>query len=82
MTERLKNKVAIVVGAGSPGPGCGNGKATAVLFAREEAKVLCVDVNEAAETVAIIAANVTRSAKTEAMANQVAPIRPDGILRS
>lgn len=45
MGERLKNKVAIVTGAGSVGPGWGNGKATAVLFAREGAKVLAVDIN-------------------------------------
>jgi NAD(P)-dependent dehydrogenase (short-subunit alcohol dehydrogenase family) len=48
MGDRLKNKVAIVTGAGSSGPGWGNGKATAVLFAREGAKVLAVDINEAA----------------------------------
>ena len=45
MGDRLKNKVAIVTGAGSVGPGWGNGKATAVLFAREGAKVLAVDNN-------------------------------------
>ena len=56
MGDRLKEKVAIVTGAGSSGPGWGNGKATAVLFAREGAKVLAVDLNlEAAEeTQAII----------------------------
>ena len=40
---RLEGKVAIVTGAGSRGPGIGNGKATAVLFAREGAKVLLID---------------------------------------
>lgn len=57
MGERLKGKTAIVVGAGSVGPGWGNGKAAAVLFAREGARVLCADINEAAaqETAAIIA---------------------------
>jgi NAD(P)-dependent dehydrogenase (short-subunit alcohol dehydrogenase family) len=45
MGERLKDKVAIVTGAGSVGPGWGNGKATAVLFAREGAKVFAVDIN-------------------------------------
>lgn len=40
---RLDNKVAIVTGAGSVGPGWGNGRATAVLFAREGARVLLVD---------------------------------------
>jgi len=56
MVDRLKSKVAMVVGAGSIGPGWGNGKATAVAFAREGAKVFCVDVNPIAadETVAII----------------------------
>ena len=32
---RLSGKVAIVTGAGSSGPGVGNGKAAAILFARE-----------------------------------------------
>lgn len=40
---RLEGKVAVVTGAGSRGPGIGNGKATAILFAREGAKVLLVD---------------------------------------
>ncbi len=44
MGERLKDKVAIVVGAGStPGEAMGNGRATAILFAREGAKVMLVD---------------------------------------
>jgi NAD(P)-dependent dehydrogenase (short-subunit alcohol dehydrogenase family) len=53
---RLKDKVAIVVGAGSIRPGMGNGKATAILFAREGAKVVAVDRNldAAQETVGII----------------------------
>jgi NAD(P)-dependent dehydrogenase (short-subunit alcohol dehydrogenase family) len=57
MAGRLKDKVAIVTGAGSRGPGLGNGKATAILFAREGAKVLCVDVElaRAEETVRMIA---------------------------
>src|SRR6202451_2614748 len=55
--ERLKGKTAMVVGAGSIGPGWGNGKATAVAFAREGAQVFCVDRNGAAaeETLQIIA---------------------------
>ena len=40
---RLEGKVAIVTGAGSSGPGVGNGKATSLLFAREGARVLLVD---------------------------------------
>ena len=57
---RLKDRVAIVVGAGqSPGEGIGNGRATALTFAREGAKVLCVDHNlaSAQETVDMISAN-------------------------
>ena len=76
--ERLKGKVAMVVGAGSIGPGWGNGKATAVTFARQGAAVFCVDRNaEAAqETVALIegeggraqafTANVSRAGEVEA----------------
>ena len=58
MGDRLKNKVALVSGAGSSGPGWGNGKATAVLFAREGAKVLAADINldAAVETKGIIEA--------------------------
>jgi NAD(P)-dependent dehydrogenase (short-subunit alcohol dehydrogenase family) len=58
MAERLAGKVALVTGAGSSGPGIGNGKATATLFAREGAKVVCVDhvLERAAETVAQIEA--------------------------
>ena len=57
MGGRLADKVALVMGAGSSGPGWGNGKATSVLFAREGAKLLCVDIepDAAAETAAIIA---------------------------
>lgn len=77
--NRLKGKTAVVVGAGSIGPGWGNGKATAVTFAREGAQVFCVDRNAAAaeETVNIIkseggkasafTADVSRAADVEAM---------------
>jgi NAD(P)-dependent dehydrogenase (short-subunit alcohol dehydrogenase family) len=58
MAGRLAGKVAIVTGAGSSGPGVGNGKAVSTLFAREGAKVMCVDsvVERADETVATIVA--------------------------
>src|SRR5215510_12788055 len=77
---RLKDRIAIVVGAGqSPGEGIGNGRATALTFAREGAKVLCVDHNLqwAQETVDMIAdsrgtaaafkADVTKAAELKAM---------------
>src|ERR1700680_412749 len=56
MADRLKGKVALVVGAGSIGPGWGNGKATAAAFAREGARVFCADINPTAaeETAKII----------------------------
>ena len=53
---RLDGKVAIVTGAGSAGPGWGNGKATAVLLARQGAAVFAVDIHAEAveETLSII----------------------------
>lgn len=43
LKPRLEGKIAIVTGAGSRAAGIGNGRATAILFAREGAKVLVVD---------------------------------------
>ena len=78
---RLKDRVAIVVGAGqSPGEGMGNGRATALTFAREGARVLCVDHNMASAQVTIemivaqggtaiaFKADVTQTAELKAMA--------------
>jgi NAD(P)-dependent dehydrogenase (short-subunit alcohol dehydrogenase family) len=79
---KLEDKVAIVVGAGSIRPGVGNGKATAILFAREGARVVCVDRNltAAGETVSIIKgeggeatavqADVTKEAEARRMVEQ------------
>src|SRR5258706_3955860 len=80
---RLKDRIAIVVGAGqSPGEGIGNGRATALTFAREGAKVLCVDHNfgSAQETVDMIGAkggtaiafkaDVTKNAELKAMVTE------------
>src|SRR5712671_432523 len=56
---RLRDKVAIVVGAGqTPGDTVGNGRATAILFAREGARVVLVDcdLESALETQAMIEA--------------------------
>jgi NAD(P)-dependent dehydrogenase (short-subunit alcohol dehydrogenase family) len=56
---RLAGKKAIIVGAGqSAGATIGNGRAMAILFAREGAEVMCVDRNleSAQETMAMIAA--------------------------
>ena len=48
MSKRVDGKVVLVVGAGSIAPGWGNGKAAAVLYAREGAKVFAADINLAA----------------------------------
>ena len=53
MSGRLQGKIAIVTGAGSVGPGWGNGRATCVRFAEEGAKIFAVDrdLDKVAETV-------------------------------
>jgi NAD(P)-dependent dehydrogenase (short-subunit alcohol dehydrogenase family) len=81
MNGRLQGKAAIVVGAGStPGETIGNGRATAIVFAREGATVMLVDRNHdsAAETKRMIDAeggassifvcDVTRTDATQQMA--------------
>jgi NAD(P)-dependent dehydrogenase (short-subunit alcohol dehydrogenase family) len=78
---RLEGKTAIVVGGGqTPGETIGNGRATALLFAREGARVMLVDrrLESAQETQALIAAeggeafafaaDATRAADCRAMA--------------
>jgi len=79
MSGRLQDKVALVAGAGCVGPGWGNGRAIAVLFAREGAKVFAVDRDAEAmtETLARVAefggsirshtCNVTDSQSVKAM---------------
>lgn len=55
--KRLDGKVAVVIGAGqSPGEGLGNGRAAAIRFAREGARVLAVNrsIESAEETAAMI----------------------------
>ncbi|MCD6671357.1 MAG: SDR family oxidoreductase [Burkholderiaceae bacterium] len=56
MGKRLEGKVAMIVGAGSVGPGWGNGKAASLRFAQEGASVFAVDIRREAadETRAII----------------------------
>jgi NAD(P)-dependent dehydrogenase (short-subunit alcohol dehydrogenase family) len=53
--NRFQDRVAIVTGAGSVGPGWGNGRAIAVRLAEEGARVFAVDKDEArlAETIAM-----------------------------
>jgi NAD(P)-dependent dehydrogenase (short-subunit alcohol dehydrogenase family) len=63
---RLDDKVALVVGAGASGPGWSNGKAAAVLFAREGAHVVAVDIDRQAveETRSIV---VSEGGRCEAL---------------
>ncbi len=73
---RLAQKVAIVTGAGSHGPGVGNGKAMAVLFAREGARVLLVDrvLDRAEETLARIREEVGEKQAEERVATFAADV--------
>ena len=77
---RLNNKVAIVVGAGqTPGDTIGNGRATAILFAREGARVVLVDnnyesaletkelIDEEGGTCVVVKGDVTRQADDSAL---------------
>jgi NAD(P)-dependent dehydrogenase (short-subunit alcohol dehydrogenase family) len=80
----LDGRVALVFGAGSSGPGWGNGKATAVTFAQAGATVIAIDINAAAaeEARALIAAlggqaeahtcDVTQSAAVKVLIDDVA----------
>lgn len=80
----LHDQVALVFGGGSSGPGWGNGKATAVTFARAGATVVVVDIDAAAaeETRALIAGeggraeaavcDVTQSGQIRALVDDVA----------
>lgn len=77
---RLQDKVAIVVGAGqTPGETIGNGRATAITFAREGAKLLLVDrdassadetktmIEDAGGTASVFESDITRESDCEAL---------------
>jgi NAD(P)-dependent dehydrogenase (short-subunit alcohol dehydrogenase family) len=79
VTGRLAGKIALITGAGCVGPGWGNGRAMAVRFAEEGAKVFAVDrdlerisetverVRSAGGTIETYQANVTDSAAVALM---------------
>lgn len=80
---RLKDKTAIIVGAGQgPGEGMGNGRATAIVFAREGARVLAVDrdpvsaretarlVTDKGGTCVVFEADVTKEATLKAAVDE------------
>ena len=81
MAGRLAGKVAVVTGAAPRGEGVGNGMATAILFAREGAKVVLVNRSaERAEKLAkqikdeggeasVFAGDVAKADAAEAMAD-------------
>ena len=72
--NRLADRIAIVVGAGqTPGETIGNGRATAIRFAQEGARVLCVDreLSRAEETVAMIESDASCSGQAVACAANV-----------
>ncbi|WP_135466652.1 SDR family NAD(P)-dependent oxidoreductase [Crenalkalicoccus roseus] len=74
---RLKDRIALVIGAGQgPGQGIGNGRATALRFAQEGARVLCADrdLASAEETVRMIAEAGGESAAFEADATREATL--------
>jgi len=78
-SPRLKDKIAIITGAGSVGPGWGNGRAMAVRFAEEGAKIYACDremepmqetiarVEQAGGTIRTQLCNVTDSAAVKQM---------------
>jgi len=82
MGERMKGKVVLVSGAGSALDGWGNGKAAAVLYAREGASVLLADISETAVastkqvidteggTSQVFIGDVTKAADVEAMVDK------------
>jgi NAD(P)-dependent dehydrogenase (short-subunit alcohol dehydrogenase family) len=77
MPGRVAGKVAIVVGGGqTPGETMGNGRATALLLAREGARVMVVDrlLASAEETVAMIAAEHGEAVAFEADATDEAAV--------
>ena len=77
--HRLQGRIAIVTGAGSVGPGWGNGRAIAVRFAREGAHVVAVDrelaaledtlalAGDAADRIEPVRCDVTRADEIEAL---------------
>jgi NAD(P)-dependent dehydrogenase (short-subunit alcohol dehydrogenase family) len=79
VSSRLKGKVAIIAGAGASGAVIGNGQATAILFAREGADVLCVDavaeraqatvdaINREGGSASAFRADVSKASDCEAM---------------
>jgi len=77
MNPQLKDKVALVFGAGSVGPGWGNGKAAAVAYARAGARVVAIDLTReaAAATGDLIAAEGLQAIAVAADATLLADVQ-------
>ena len=75
--KRLQDKVALVFGAGSSGPGWGNGKAAAVAYSREGAVVVAVDQVKAAaqETADYISAEQGQALAVQADVTSTAAVQ-------
>src|SRR5215471_6776701 len=74
---RVDGKVALIVGAGCVGPGWGNGRAAAVLFAREGAKVC--DVLEDAQVATMIEACRKTFGRIDILVNNVGGSAAGGV---
>jgi NAD(P)-dependent dehydrogenase (short-subunit alcohol dehydrogenase family) len=77
MTGRVEGRTAMVFGAGSVGEGWGNGKASAVLYAREGAAVVCIDrdPDAAEETRRLIEGEGGRAIAVEADVTDLEQVR-------
>lgn len=78
MNGRLAGKIAIITGAGSVGPGWGNGRAAAWRFAQEGARVFAVDLNREALDVTV---ELVRGEGGEITAYEANVIRNDEVAR-
>jgi NAD(P)-dependent dehydrogenase (short-subunit alcohol dehydrogenase family) len=78
-SPRLDQKIVLVMGAGSCGPGFGNGRASAIQYAREGARaVVCVDI--VAEAAEVTAAHI-RAEGFEAWVLQADVTQADAVAR-
>ena len=86
MIKRLDNKVAIVTGAGCIGPGWGNGRAVAVRFAEEGAKIYAVDrevtsMRETVDRVRAAGGEIT-AVQYDVTRNEAAALMVEGCLQT
>ena len=76
MSARFQNKIAVVTGAGSVGPGWGNGRAIAVALVREGAHVVALDISLRSmdETLASARTQATHGGTIESMVCDVTQV--------